>query len=256
MIYHCPLCHGAFSIEALCQDQAGRDLLCLVAKVGPVAPALLAYLSLFRSEKRALAYDRALRLATEVLELPSGPGRLAAALAETVEALRSKREQGQAKPLKNHNYLKRVLESLPENMPATAPVCAPMVPASKVGRAMVMLEEWAGGDWLRVGIAAGLSACLAQNLRSQPATEIITKTADTWYLALAQHLTTEEVDQPRLVRAFELLLPKLEEWPAPRRLFEFLPPRPHRAKLPEPEISAEHRATNVAKVKQLIDRLS
>lgn len=140
MIYHCPLCHGAFSIEALCQDQAGRDLLCLVAKVGPVAPALLAYLSLFRSEKRALAYDRALRLATEVLELPSGPGRLTAALTETVEALRSKREQGQAKPLKNHNYLKRVLESLPESMPAAAPVCTHEAPASKTARAIGRLQ--------------------------------------------------------------------------------------------------------------------
>ncbi|MRR33175.1 hypothetical protein EG829_00545 [bacterium] len=145
MIYHCPLCHGAFSIEALTQDQAGRDLLVLVAKAGPLAPALLAYLSLFRSEKRALAFDRAHRLAQEVLELSSDNMVLATALSETVEALRAKREQGQAKPLKNHNYLKRVMESTPAM--GTGPLTTSEglspspAPASKTARAIGRLQS-------------------------------------------------------------------------------------------------------------------
>jgi len=43
MILHCPLCHGKFSIEALVQDQAGRDLLALMAQHGAVGPQLLQY---------------------------------------------------------------------------------------------------------------------------------------------------------------------------------------------------------------------
>lgn len=150
MIFHCPLCHGAFSIEALIQDQAGRDLLVLVAKVGPIAPALLGYLSLFRSEKRALAFDRAHRLAQETMELAASPEQLATALAETVEALRAKREQGQAKPLKNHNYLKRVIESTPGSTALTDRALSgaegnSAITSSKTARAIGRLEKWKKG---------------------------------------------------------------------------------------------------------------
>ncbi|MBE2888970.1 hypothetical protein [Geobacter anodireducens] len=143
MILHCPLCHGQFSIEALIQDQAGRDLLVLMAQNGAIGPQLLQYLTLFRSQKRALAFDRALRLAREVLEIPAAPEHLAAAMAETVEALRGRG----GKPLKNHNYLKRVLESQPQvAMPAAtaaavpAPEAAPAI--SKTARAIGRLEGW------------------------------------------------------------------------------------------------------------------
>lgn len=143
MILHCPLCHGQFSIEALIQDQAGRDLLVLMAQNGTLGPQLLQYLTLFRSEKRALAFDRALRLAREVLGIPAAPEHLAAAMAETVEALRGRG----GKPLKNHNYLKRVLESQPPAAvqaatPAAvpAPEAAPAI--SKTARAIGRLEGW------------------------------------------------------------------------------------------------------------------
>lgn len=147
MILHCPLCHGQFSIEALIQDQAGRDLLMLIARAGHMGPALLSYLTLFRSQKRALAFDRALRLAREVMEIPAAPEHLAAAMAETVEALRGRG----GKPLKNHNYLKRVLESQPPGaVPAATPAAIPpagpapeTAPAiSKTARAIGRLEGW------------------------------------------------------------------------------------------------------------------
>lgn len=145
MILHCPLCHGQFSIEALIQDQAGRDLLVLMAQNGTLGPQLLQYLTLFRSEKRALAFDRALRLAREVLEIPAAPEQLAAAMAETVEALRGRG----GKPLKNHNYLKRVLESQPPAPAAVQAATPAAVPApeaapaiSKTARAIGRLEGW------------------------------------------------------------------------------------------------------------------
>ena len=111
MNLHCPACHAQFSIELLTQDAAARELLGMRATM---PPSLLSYLTLFRSEKRALSFDRALKLAKEALQLTPDLAQLDAAMASTVESIRAKREEGgEAKPLKNHNYLKRVLESTP-----------------------------------------------------------------------------------------------------------------------------------------------
>ncbi len=106
----CPICHSRISLDQLIQDQAGRDLLALVAKLDkPQAMALVGYIGLFRSNKRDLANDRALRLANEALALGE-PLNLTVAMSQTVEQMRQKAQQGAFKPLNNHNYLKRVLE--------------------------------------------------------------------------------------------------------------------------------------------------
>lgn len=103
----CPVCHSRISLEAIVQDEAGRELLALLAKLDAVvAIPLVTYLGLFRPEQRDLANDRALRLAREVLDLGTGPA-LAQAMANTVESIRGKG----GTPLKNHNYLKQVLAS-------------------------------------------------------------------------------------------------------------------------------------------------
>lgn len=94
------------------QDEAGRELMALVAKLDTqTGAALVSYLGLFRSASRDLANERALRLARETLALVAMPdtARLALALSETVEALRGKQPR---QPLKNHNYLHKVLESV------------------------------------------------------------------------------------------------------------------------------------------------
>lgn len=107
----CPTCHSRISLEAVVQDEAGRELLALLAGVDKnTGSALVSYLGLFRSSKRDLANDRALRLAKEALALAETPA-LLPALAHTVETMRGKQQLGQFKPLANHNYLKRVLES-------------------------------------------------------------------------------------------------------------------------------------------------
>ena len=109
MLGRCPVCHSRISLEAVVQDDAGRELLALLARTdAALAMPLVAYLGLFRAPNRDLANDRALRLAQEVLALGTGQG-LADALAQTVEAIRAK--GGAA--LKNHNYLKRVLDGQP-----------------------------------------------------------------------------------------------------------------------------------------------
>jgi hypothetical protein len=118
MLGRCPVCHIQISLEAVCQDEAGRELLGILANLpGEASRALVQYLGLFRPEKRDLSNDRALRLAREVLALCADSLRLSAAMSETVEAIRAK---SGAVPMKNHNYLKRVLEGMPAAMPVQA----------------------------------------------------------------------------------------------------------------------------------------
>ena len=108
----CPVCHSRISLEQLCQDAAGRELLALLAKCDTITgTALVSYLGLFRSPSRDLANDRALKLAQETLALEAVQW-LTPALAETVEALKAKRAAGETKPLANHNYLRQVLASV------------------------------------------------------------------------------------------------------------------------------------------------
>ena len=108
----CPICHGRIGLEQLVQDEAGRDLLAEVAKLDNASgAALVSYVGLFRSASRDLSNDRALKLIRETLAIESVQW-LTPALQETVESLREKRAQGEVKPLTNHNYLKRVLESV------------------------------------------------------------------------------------------------------------------------------------------------
>ncbi|WP_299197939.1 hypothetical protein [uncultured Amphritea sp.] len=107
----CPICHSRLSLESLVQDEAGRDLLALLARLEKnTGTALVTYIGLFRSPSRDLANDRALRLANEALELAE-PNALTAALVHTVESMRAKQQLGHFKPLSNHNYLRRVLEN-------------------------------------------------------------------------------------------------------------------------------------------------
>ncbi len=145
MMLHCPCCHAQFSVEAITQDAAARELLGLK---GELPPATFSYLALFRSEKRALSWERALKLAREVVGLMDGvraihESPLQEAMVETVEALRGKGKG----PLKNHNYLKRVLESrqaVSSERGAVQAVTGPrsQVPASKTASAIGRLEQW------------------------------------------------------------------------------------------------------------------
>lgn len=111
----CPTCHAHVHLEALCQDDAGRELLALLAGLdADLGRALVGYIGLFRSPARDLANDRALRLAQEVLRDFAAGERLSAALAATVESIRAK---GGAK-LGNHNYLRIVFDGTPAHCAA------------------------------------------------------------------------------------------------------------------------------------------
>jgi hypothetical protein len=107
----CPVCHSRISLEQLVQDEAGRDLLTLLTRLDKsTGTVLVTYIGLFRSKSRDLANNRALKLAQDTLALAAEP-QLLTAMANVVESMRAKQQQGSFKPLSNHNYLKRVLET-------------------------------------------------------------------------------------------------------------------------------------------------
>lgn len=138
-LIRCPICHSRISLEALVQDEAGRELMGLVAKLDTqTGAALVSYLGLFRSASRDLANERALRLARETLALSGDTERLSIALSETVEALRGKQPR---QPLKNHNYLQKVLESVQARPVIARTEQRAVAPRSKAGQACMTLES-------------------------------------------------------------------------------------------------------------------
>lgn len=111
MVCRCPNCRVRLDLELLMQEEAGIELQRVLGRLDTLTrAALAAYLGLFRAENRDLASDRALRLACEVLALTSDLPRLGKALADTVESIRSSERNTQ---MRNHNYLRKVLENTP-----------------------------------------------------------------------------------------------------------------------------------------------
>ncbi len=147
----CTVCHAQQPLEAMLQDEAGRELMgMLVSLQPPLLLPLVHYLGFFRPAKQQLGWGRSLRLAREVVDLaPFAADVLAQALAEANRGLDEKRQQGGFKPLGNHNYLKRVFETLQARAEACGAVpaatvatdaAAPRVPRSQAGQALVALE--------------------------------------------------------------------------------------------------------------------
>lgn len=128
MRLRCPVCHAEAALEAWAENEAARELMALLSGLeATLGRALVAYLGLFRSGTRALAWERAARLAREVLALDADGRRLAAALSQTVEQLRVKRDAGDVRPLSSHGYLKRVLQATgAQALPQSAAVVEPL----------------------------------------------------------------------------------------------------------------------------------
>lgn len=114
MDIRCPCCHATFALEHATEDESLRELMAMLADLPrDVSRPLVSYVGLFRGKTRATAYERQLRLAREALALAADTQLVGAAMSETVEAIRTKRSSGEdARPLRNHNYLKSVLSSL------------------------------------------------------------------------------------------------------------------------------------------------
>jgi hypothetical protein len=146
----CTVCHAQQPLEAMLKDEAGRELMgMLVSLQPPLLLPLVHYLGFFRPAKQQLGWGRSLRLAREVVDLaPFAADVLAQALTEANRGLDEKRLQGGFKPLGNHNYLRRVLETLQAREGASAGAVevaasaspARRLPRSQAGQALVDLE--------------------------------------------------------------------------------------------------------------------
>jgi hypothetical protein len=112
----CPICHNPLSLEAIVEDESGQQLFQLIFKQPKeLQSPLVAYLGLFR-KGRDLPYSKSLRLVEETLQLSSGEV-LISSLHQVVDAMRQKQLNAGAdwQPLKNHNYLKQVINSVQAN---------------------------------------------------------------------------------------------------------------------------------------------
>lgn len=147
MRVRCPCCHADYTIDQAVEDEAARELMGLLSDLPREASRpLAAYLGLFRAKSRALAWERALRIAREVVSLHGDTQAVGVALSETVEAMRAKQQGGDWRPLANHNYLKRVLETVasrPQPAPIErverAPASVAALPSSKTAQAVSRL---------------------------------------------------------------------------------------------------------------------
>jgi hypothetical protein len=253
----CPCCYAEFPLEAAIESDAGRDYARLLLSQPPaIQRGLSAYVWLFRSAKRNLSYERRLKLANEVLGMGADPRQLAAALSDTVEALRAKRDAGDVRPLTGHNYLKRVLESVmvvgPAALVGSGSVNETRPATGKRRQAIEVLAEWAGNDWLRREIAEGLMALVALSRPGTPGADTIELTAGVWETAMrSAGVTVEQIDHGRVRAGFQPLLKRrLDEWPEPYAVIAELPRRPAQRKLEEPPPTAEERAQSAELLRQ------
>jgi len=190
----CPLCHARINLDALCQDEAGRELLGLLAGLDTLAGnALVGYLGLFRPATRDLSNDRALRLAREALSLGE-TNAVATAMAETVQAMRAKQDEGEFRPLTNHRYLHRVLESV-SSRPAALPITgsqqalnATKKPASKSAQALDMLSQYPAKDehpeWFVRTVCGSLAEMVTMSLEGMPALDTMPIVVERWLAEL------------------------------------------------------------------------
>ena len=117
----CPACAARFSIEAALTDEAARTAVAAALKLpAPLGDLTLRYLALFRPDKRALSWDRAARLLSELLAPIQAAqverhGRTWAAPLELwrqgLEQVLEARER-LTLPLKSHGYLLEIVAAL------------------------------------------------------------------------------------------------------------------------------------------------
>ena len=101
-------------------------------------------------------------------------------------------------------------------------------------------------------IMFGLQKLLALQLERAPALETLAKTGLVWMEAIGHNRCLTDEDAPRFREAFVLLAARCKSWPSPAALLEVLPERPPLPALPEPEITPEQRAENLAFLDDLL----
>ena len=184
----CPVCHSRINLDAIIQDESGRELLRILTGLDLQAgAALVNYLALFRPATRDLSNDRALRLAQEAMALHSDAQILATAMHETTQAMRNKQDEGSFKPMANHRYLSSVLETVAArpaaHLPAISSQQKPVLkPVSKTAQGIDLLKNYPTPDhipeWFTRTVCGSVAELLTMGLEGVPAFDTLPLVVD------------------------------------------------------------------------------
>lgn len=152
----CPTCGAAASAESWSNDMACREVLALITRLPqPLPRVAVDYLGLFRPGERGLSWKKALRIAGEIGELVrvgyvSVPGQVdrncsASVWARGMEQMAEQRSALRL-PMKNHNYLKRVVWDLANHVDREREKVGPVKRDGRVLRTSDPLEK-ARREW-------------------------------------------------------------------------------------------------------------
>ena len=234
----CPHCNSALSLETLTEDACARELFALIARCdAAVGGQLPAYLGLFKPRLQGLRWSRALALAQELEQLLSGapPHVAQAALAQTIEAMREKRQARGWKPLTGHGYLSRVLESQTQRQGQVANYSgnASPQPTSKAGQILSALDNWATWQehgpapaWFVRTVCEGLRSLVLLSLEGQPAADLWGQVIPHWISELWPRREWREDCRfrgaKRLQDAFRQAGAHARRWPQPNDVLEYI----------------------------------
>ena len=97
---------------------------------------------------------------------------------------------------------------------------------SKLRQGVNALNQWAGGDWIKQELAAGLSVLATLNMNGRPAATDLPAIAELWYQQIIgrDEQYVEAFDRVRFQTAFKVFLAS-KEWPNASDLIRSLPMR-------------------------------
>lgn len=137
----CPCCHADFPIEAGINDVAARNAVKRAFSLTPLGDLLLAYVQLFKPEKRVLSMTRLVKILDELLPMIQAgkiehKGRVWPAPHDywrmALEEMLAKRDS-LTLPIKSHGYLLTIIAATADK--ATAKVEAEQEMRKRTGRA-------------------------------------------------------------------------------------------------------------------------
>ena len=239
----CPSCGASLSLDVLiAHDEARTALVALSGISDELVRGCLKYLTLFRPSEKDLTFARVAKLVGEIAPMiraaeisrnrriyPAPREAWIWAFNRCLEA----RDAGKLKPpLTSHGYL---LENItfwsPEKTAGMeVAVSGTTVQAigqnSKLRQGVNALNQWAGGDWIKQELAAGLSVLATLNMNGRPAATDLPAIAELWYQQIIgrDEQYVEAFDRVRFQTAFKVFLAS-KEWPNASDLIRSLPMR-------------------------------
>lgn len=276
MNIRCPNCGAVHSLDTLINDADASAVLKAVLDMdAELGKAAIRYIGLFRPAKSQLSWSRTAKLLNELMpsikaatverDGVSYPAPAAAWIHGFTETLAA-RDAGRLKtPLKSHGYLYEIVSKWQPSAAAAVPACPMPADAAavntKLRQGVHALTQWAGEDWLKQEIAAGLSLLAAQNLKGRPAAQDLPVLAALWEQRLMEHAVARgevkliaETDRMRIQTAFKALQ-DTQEWPNVIELIRALPPRLiPRVMLAKPQPDRAKGREELAKVRQTLNR--